>query len=142
MSDDGNDKVVTLRPAKQMSLREALMASLNEDKENQSEYFEEVYARLLRAQADIASAIAGQCSDRRLNKLQDIEGEAVWEVIRARGVYRWQIGAKLKLLEVLMHQGQNWFDQREFFLLASAVMDLQHPEPLHRAPRALAEHGA
>jgi hypothetical protein len=142
MHDDESDNVVTLRPTREMTLKEALMASLHEDKESQSEYFDEMHAKLLQDQADIASAIAGQCSEKRLNKLQDIEGEAVWDVIRARGIYRWQIGTKLKLLEQLLHQGQNWYDQREFFLLASAFLDLQHPEPLKVAGKAVLERGA
>jgi hypothetical protein len=29
-----------------------------------------------------------------------------------------------------MHDGQNWYDQREFFLLASARMDLEHADPI------------
>jgi hypothetical protein len=66
----------------------------------------------------------------------------MWDVIRSRGVYRWQIGAKLKLLEALMHQGQNWYDQREFLMLASAHMDLQHPEPLKAVHEAISEQGA
>jgi hypothetical protein len=43
---------------------------------------------------------------------------------------RTALGSKLEQLEELLHQGHNWFDQREFFLLASARLDLEHPEPL------------
>ena len=88
------DKIISL-PKRQPTLREALMASLQEDKDVQFDHFNEVYAKLLRAQADVAEAIAAKCSDRRLAKLQDIEGEAMWEVIHARAVQRWQIGRKL-----------------------------------------------
>jgi hypothetical protein len=138
---DGNDKVVALQPKRPLTLKEALVKSLQESKKDQSEYFNEVYAGLLRAKADVAEAIAKECSDRRLAKLQDIEGEALWDVIHAHAIHRWQINHKLELLQELLHTGQNWFDQREFFLLASARMDLERLGPLAEAKRFTGESG-
>jgi hypothetical protein len=74
--------------------------------------------------------MAGSCSNRRLSKLQDVESEALWEVIKTRAVERYQLERKLTQLETLMHTGQSWFDQREFFLLPNTRMDLEHAEPL------------
>jgi hypothetical protein len=36
----------------------------------------------LRAQADIAEGIANTCGTRRLSKLQDLESEALWQMIK------------------------------------------------------------
>jgi hypothetical protein len=123
------DKVINL-PQPELTLKQALIKSLQGNADAQSDYFNEVYARLLRAQADIAEAVAKSCSNRRLSKLQDLESEALWEVIKSRAVERYQVEHKLTQLETLMRTGQNWYDQREFFLLASARMDLEHAEPL------------
>jgi|RhiMetdeSRZDD1v2_1073273.scaffolds.fasta_scaffold123045_3 hypothetical protein len=123
------DKVINL-PQPELTLKQALIKSLQGNADAQSDYFNEVYARLLRAQADIAEAAAGNCSNRRLSKLQDVESEALWEVIKTHAVERYQIGHKLAQLETLLHTGQCWYDQREFFLLASARMDLERAEPL------------
>jgi hypothetical protein len=146
MHDDGNDKVVTfdpkekrklkqLRPSKPqrpMTLKEALMASLEEDNNNQTEYFDEVYAKLLRIKArmlDCKHEPASEEHEARFDKLLDRESDALWEVIHARAIHRWQIARKLELVEEALKIGQNWVDQREFFLLASARMDLEHIEP-------------
>jgi hypothetical protein len=123
------DKVVNL-PQPELTLKQALIKSLEGNQDAQRDYFNEVHARLLRTQADIAEATAGHCSHRRLCKLQDMESEALWEVIKTRAVERYQVEQKLVQLETLMHTGQSWYDQREFFLLASARMDLEHAEPL------------
>jgi hypothetical protein len=123
------DKVINL-PQPELTLKQALIKSLQGNADAQSDYFNEVYARLLRAHADIAEAVANSCGNRRLSKLQDLESEAFWEVIKSRAVERYQVEHKLAQLETLMHAGQNWFDKREFFLLASARMDLEHAEPL------------
>jgi hypothetical protein len=136
---DGNDTIVALKPKRPMTLKEALMASLQADKDAQFDHFNEVYAKLLHAQAEVAEAVAGRCSERRLSKLQDLENEAQWDVIHARAVQRWQINQKLQLLEELLHMGQNWADQREFFLLASARMDLERLEPLAAARKFTGE---
>jgi hypothetical protein len=122
------DKVVNL-PQPELTLKQALIKSLQGNEDTQSDYFNEVYARLLRAQADIAEATAGTCSNRRLSRLQDVESEALWEVVKTRAVERCQIEQKLAQLESLMHTGQCWYDRREFFLLASARMDLGHADP-------------
>jgi hypothetical protein len=66
-----------------------------------------------------------QKPDKQLAKLQNIEGEALWAVIHAQGIQRWQIHCKLQLLEELLNMGHSWFDRREFFLIASARMDLE-----------------
>jgi hypothetical protein len=132
------DKVVNL-PQPELSLKDALIKSLEGNEELQTGHFNEVYARLLRTQADIAEGVADNCGNRRLSKLQDIESEALWEMIKARAVERHQVEQKLWQLENLMHTGHNWYDQREFFLLASARMDLEHADPLRKAPGA--QHG-
>ena len=136
---DGNDKVVALRPKRELTLKEALVKSLQNDKAAQADYFDGVYAKLLRAKADVAEAIAGRCSDKRLAKLQDIESEAQWDVILAAAVNRWQIAHKLELLEELLNIGQSWFDRREFFMIASARMDLARTD--WRAPKAESHEG-
>jgi hypothetical protein len=54
---------------------------------------------------------------------------------RQHAIARRQIKAKLELLEQILHEGRAWFDRREFFLLASACMDLERLEPLAAANR-------
>lgn len=108
------DKAINL-PQPEISLKDALTKSLQGNEGAQVDYFNEVYARLLRTQGDIAEGIANNCGNSRLCKLQDLESEALWEVIRTRAVERYQVEEKLAQLEHLMHTGQSWFDQREFF---------------------------
>jgi hypothetical protein len=51
----------------------------------------------------------------------------VWEVIRTAAVRRWQILDKLGLLQDLLTEGgTTWHDHREYHLLASAMIDLDH----------------
>jgi hypothetical protein len=125
------DKVVNL-PSPELSLKQALIKSLQDSDEARTDHFNEIYSRLLRTQADIVEGIASNCGTRRLSKLQDLEGEVLWEMIRSRAVERYQIGQKLAQLEALLNTGHSWFDNREFFLLASARMDLVHSEPVRR----------
>jgi hypothetical protein len=63
--------------------------------------------------------------------LLDRENDAQWNVIHARAVHRWQIAHKLELLDELLNTGR-WGDRHEFFLLASARMDLEDTEPRGR----------
>ena len=126
------DKVINL-PQPELTLKQALIKSLQGNEEALTDHFNEVYGRLLRTQADIAEGIANTCGTRRLSKLQDFESEALWEVIKTRAVERYQVGRKLLQLEELLKTGQNWFDKREFFLLASVRMDLDHADPLRKA---------
>jgi hypothetical protein len=123
------DKVVNL-PQPELSFKDALIKSLQGNEEVQTDHFNEVYARLLRAQADVAEGIVNTCGSRRLSKLQDLESEALWELIKTRAVERYQICHKLLQFEELLNTGHTWFDRREFFLLASVRMDLEHSEPL------------
>jgi hypothetical protein len=143
-----DDKVVTFDPKRKrklkelslqkqrrlrqpMTLKEALVQSLKEDKQNQAEYFDQCHARLLRVKARLASSFLEPDDEKRealTDKLQDLEGEALWDVIHAQGVHRWQIAHKLELLEELLNIGQSWSDRREFFLIASARMDLDHAD--------------
>jgi hypothetical protein len=133
------------QPRQPMTLKEALVQSLQEDKENQAEHFDQCYARLLRVQARLASAFLERDDAKRealTDKLQDREEAALWDVIGAQAVHRWQIARKLQLLEQIMHLGVSWYDQREFFMLASARMDLERLEPRKATDKTPAEKGA
>jgi hypothetical protein len=128
------------QPQQPLTFKEALVQSLKEDDNNQAQYFDECYARLLRAQAKVATAFLEPDDEKRealTEKLQDREGEAVWDVIHAYGIHRWQIAHKLKLLEQMLRDGFSWYDQREFFMLASARMDLERSDPLKAAKQQL-----
>lgn len=126
---DRNDKIVVLEP--KLTKKRARKQSSRQNTDARDEHFKAVHATLLRAKAEVAQAIAQPiCSDRKMEKLQDIESVAIWDMIRARAIHRHQIGEKLALLEELLHIGNEWFDQRDLFLLASARMDLEHLEPM------------
>jgi hypothetical protein len=118
--------------------------SLQEDRKNQAEHFDQCYARLLRVKARLASAFLEPDDDKRealTDKLQDREGDALWDVIHAKAIHRWQINHKLQLLEEILHEGQGWSDQREFFMLASARMDLERLAPRAEAKRFAGDRG-
>jgi hypothetical protein len=131
------------QPQQPLTFREALVQSLKEDDNNQAQYFDECYARLLRAQAKVASAFLEPDDEKRealTERLQDQEGEALWDVIHAHGIHCWQIARKLKLLEQLLRDGSaigSWYDQREFFMLASVRMDLERSDPLKAVKQKL-----
>ena len=95
------------------------MGSLGQDNTDQASDFDECYARLLRVKARLARNVLESDDEKRealTDRLQDIGGEAHWDIIHARAVHRWQIAQKLELLEELMHIG-TWGDRREYFLL-------------------------
>jgi hypothetical protein len=139
-----DDKVVTFDPKRKrklkelkpqkhrqpMTLKEALMSSLQQDDTDRARDFDECYARLLRVKARLASNFLESDDEKRealTDRLQDQESDALWGVIYAQGVHRWQIAHKLQLLDELMHIG-SWVDRRDYFLLNSARLDLEHAD--------------
>jgi len=82
------------QPSRPLTLKEALVQSLNEANANRAQYFDECYARLLRVQARVVTAFLEPDDGKRealADKLQDREEAALWGVIGAHGIHSWQI---------------------------------------------------
>jgi hypothetical protein len=90
--------------------------------------FDAAFSKLLLAQANAQRVRASAAhNDSHMSRALDSEGDAVWDVIRTAAVRRWQVHDKLTLLEDLLKEGgTTWADHREYFLLASARIDLDH----------------